>query len=264
MAVRPVGQPVVDLVAVDEQVVADGDVGDGVLDVVGQDGAGRVARVAEEQGLRPRRDRGLDGRRVEREVVLEAGRDVADDAAGEDDGRDVGDVRGLVEDHLVARVAGRPQREVDGLRGADRDQQLRRRVVGDAVAPLEVRGERAPQLDRAVVARVVGPAVVERADAGGDDPLGRVEVGLPHPEADDVVHRREDVEEAADSRRRDGEHALGEGSIGERWSCCLGRHRRAPAIAPARSAGVGAPGSLACASWAGSSARQSAPDVSAS
>ena len=134
VAVRAVRQPVVDLVAVDEQVVADGDLGQRVLDLVGQDGAGRVARIAEEERLGPRRDRRLDRGRVEREVVLEARRDVADDAAGEDDRRDVGDVRRLVEDDLVARVARRAQGEVDGLRGTDRDQDLGRRVVADAVA----------------------------------------------------------------------------------------------------------------------------------
>ena len=61
VAVVAVGEPVVDLVAVDEQVVALGDAGQLVLDVVGQDRAGRVARVAEEEGLGPRRDRRLDG-----------------------------------------------------------------------------------------------------------------------------------------------------------------------------------------------------------
>jgi hypothetical protein len=54
---------------------------------------------------------------------------VAYDAAREHDGRHVGHVRRLVQDDLVARVAGRAQREVDRLRRADRDQQLGRRVV---------------------------------------------------------------------------------------------------------------------------------------
>ena len=48
-----------------------------------------------------------------------------------------------------------------------------------------------------------------------DDLLGRVEVGLADAEADDVVHRREDVEEAPDPRRRHGQHALREGPLGE-------------------------------------------------
>ena len=151
---------------------------------------------------------------------------MADDAAGEHDRRDVRDVRRLVEDHLVARVAGRPQGEIDRLRRADRDQQLGRGVVADAVAALEVVGERLPQLDRAVVRGVVGPAGVERPDAGGDDPLRRVEVGLPHPEADDVVHRREDVEEPADPRRRHGADALRERALGERRAGRLGGHVR--------------------------------------
>ena len=73
VAVRAVGEAVVDLVAVHEQVVALGDPGELVLDVVVEDGAGRVGRVAQEQRLGARRDRGLDGGRVQREVVLERG-----------------------------------------------------------------------------------------------------------------------------------------------------------------------------------------------
>ncbi len=106
-----------------------------VLDGRRQDGPGRVAGVAQEECLGPRPDGGLDGRRVEREVVLQAGRDVADDAAGERDRRRVGHVRRLVEDHLVAGVAGRPEGEVDRLGRADGDQDLGRRVVADAIPP---------------------------------------------------------------------------------------------------------------------------------
>ena len=181
VAVVAVGQPVVDLVAVDEQVVALGDGRELVLHVVGKHGAGRVGWVAEEQRLRPRRDRCLDGRRVEREVVLEAGRHQARHAAREHDRRHVGHVRRLVEDDLVARVAGGPQREVQRLGRPDRDEDLARRVVADAVASLEVIGERSPQLERAVVARVVGAALAQRLDAGLDDDPGRVEVGLARP-----------------------------------------------------------------------------------
>ncbi len=135
------------------------------------------------------------------------GRDEDRRPAGEHDRRDVGHVRRLVEDDLVARVAGRPQREVDRLRRPDRDQDLGRRVVADAVAALEVVGERAAQLERPEVGRVVRPALAQALDAGLHDDPRRVEVGLPHPEADDVVHRREDVEEPPDARRR--AHALG-------------------------------------------------------
>ena len=70
--VAAVDEAVVDLVAVDEQVVADGDAGDLVLDLVRQDGAGRVAGVVEQDGLGPRRDGGLDLGRVEGEVLVES------------------------------------------------------------------------------------------------------------------------------------------------------------------------------------------------
>ena len=155
---------------------------------------------------------------IEREVVLEAGRDVAHDAAGEDDRRHVGDIRRLVEDDLVARVARRAQREIDRLGGTDRDEDLGRRVVADAVAVVQVARQGAPQLDGPEVRRVVGPALAQALDPGLDDDPRRVEVGLPHPEADDVVHRRRDVEEAADPRRRHGSHALGQDALGERRS----------------------------------------------
>ncbi len=125
VGVGAVRETVVDLVAVDEQVVADRDGRQLVLDLGRQHGPGRVARVAQEQRLGPRRDGRLDRRRVDREVVLEARRDVPDRPTGEHDRRDIGDVRRLVQDDLVARVAGGPEGEIHRLRGADGDQQSR-------------------------------------------------------------------------------------------------------------------------------------------
>ena len=186
-----------------------------VLHRLREDRARGIARVAEEQRLRARRDRRLDGDRIEREVVLVAGRDMPHDAAREDDGRHVGDVRRLVEDDLVTRVAGGAQREVDRLRGADRDQQLGRRVVVDAVQALQVAGQRLAELERPVVARVVGAPFAEALDARLHDRPGRVEIGLPHPEADDVVHRGEDVEEAADPRWRHDPDAFRQRTLGK-------------------------------------------------
>ena len=58
-----------------------GDPGQLLLDRVRQDRARRIARVAEEEGLRPWGDGRLDGRGIEREVILEAGRDMDDLAA---------------------------------------------------------------------------------------------------------------------------------------------------------------------------------------
>ncbi len=216
MTVRAVGEPIVDLVGVNEQVVPDGDLGQLVLDRIGQDSTGRVAGIAQEQRLRPRRDRPFDRGRVEGKVVLKPGRHVDRRAAGEADRRQVGHVRRLVQDHLVAGIAGRPQGQVDRLRGADRDQDLAGRVIAHVVAPLEMDGQRAAQLECAVIAGVVGPTAAQAGDTGLDDSGWGVEIGLPHPQADHVVHRGQDVKEAADPRRRDGSDPLGQGALGQR------------------------------------------------
>jgi hypothetical protein len=115
----------------------------------------------------------------------------------------------LVEDDLVAGVAGRPQREVDRLRRADGDQDLVLGRVADAVAALEVGRDGATQLERPVVAGVVGAALAQALDARLDHVARRVEVRLPDAQADHVVHGRRDVEEPADAGRRDAADALG-------------------------------------------------------
>src|SRR4051794_4678528 len=86
-----------------------------------------------------------------------------------------------------------------------------------------------PQLEGAEVARVVRPALSKALDARLDDDPRRVEVGLPDAEADDVVHRRGDVEEPPDTGRRDDpdplrQDALGQRRTGLRLGVGVGRH----------------------------------------
>ena len=195
-----------------------------------------------------------------------------------------------MQDHLVARIAGRPEGEVDRLGGADRDQDFAGRIVLDAVAPLQMIRESAAQFDSPVVGGVVGPSAAEAGDARLDDRLGSIEVGLPDAQADDVLHRGQDVEEAANARWRNRAHALGQCPVGQwaarrtgqdpwgrfgfqgrlvfscRLQCGLdsGVNRHDAESTPARSAGVGVPGSSARARSAGSNPRQSAPAVMAS
>ncbi len=214
--VAAVDQPVVDLVAVDEQVVADGDAGDLVLNLVRQDGAGRIAGVVEQDGLGPRRDGRLHPGRIEGEVVFDGRGHAHRHAPGEDHRRPIRDVRGLVEDHLVARVDGGPNRHVQRLRRTDGDQDLLGGVVADAVEALEVVRQGATELDGAVVAGVVSSAGGQAVPAGLDHLRGRVEVRLADAQADDVGHRRQDVEEAADARARNLVDPTRENAGGER------------------------------------------------
>ncbi len=222
--VAAIGEAVVDLVRVDEQVVRDRDPRELVLDRFGQDGPGRVAWEAQEQRLGARRHRGGHRSRIQREVVLEPRRDVPHHPAGEDHRRDVGDVRGLVEDHLVTRVDRRSKRQVDRLGGPDRHEDLRCRVVADAVPPRQVLGDGDPKLQRPVVAGVVGPFRAKRGDPRFDHLLRGREVRLPHPEADHVVHRRRDVEEAANAGRGHRPDARGERAFRQRDVRGVDRH----------------------------------------
>ena len=170
VAVAAVDQPVVDLVADDDQVVAHGDVGEGArASSVVKYRAGGIARVAQEQHLGARRDGRLERLWVQLEVRLGRGRDENRHAAVEHDRGQVGDVRRLVQDDLVARVDERGHGRGHRLRRANRDADLVVGVVGDAVQALQVRRQGAPQLDRAVVAGVVRAAAAQRADALLDD-----------------------------------------------------------------------------------------------
>ena len=170
------------------------------------------------------RDRRLDVGGVEREVVLEpASRRDGTEPPENVTAGDVRHVRGLVEDDLVAGSHVATQRQVDRLGGADGDEDLGRRVVPHAVAPLDVRPRARAAAPRPVVGGVVRPARAEALDARLDDLRRRVEVGLADAQADDVVHRRGDVEEAPDARRRDLSDATREGSLGERRTCLDGR-----------------------------------------
>src|SRR6476469_1547998 len=129
-----------------------------------------------------------------------------------------------------------------------------------------MRRERAPELDRAEVRGVVGAALAEALDARLDDHPRRVEVGLPHPEADDVVHGGQDVEEAPDPRRRDRADALRERTLRERRTGGLrGHDAPSPANRAAiRSEGLGVDGSSSAARSAGGTRRQSASAVTPS
>ena len=164
--------------------------------------------IADEERLRAWRHGRGHGVGIELPGVLFARPHRDRGAAREDDRRQVGDVGRVREDDLVTGVDDRRHRRHERLGRPDRDDDLALGVVAHAVQPLEMGRERGPELDRAVVARVVGATLAQRPDAGLDDRRGRVEVGLAHAEADDVGHRVEDVEEAPDARWRDLANAL--------------------------------------------------------
>ena len=188
-------------------------------------------------------------------------------AAGEDDRRDVGDVRRLVEDHLVARVDRGPQGEVDRLRGADGDEDLGRRVVARRRSGARG-GRRSPGAARscrscwcsgsARARRLAMPASITWA--------GVAKSGSPTPRlmTSSIVaamSKKRRIPDGGTARTR-AERARARRAGGRRGG--VGHRQCPPASAAARWAGVGPAGSAAAASPGGSMPRQGAPAVIAS
>ena len=136
------------------------------------------------------------------QVVFDACVDRHRHAAAKDDFRLVGDKTRLWDDDLVTRVNDSRHRQVERFRHAHGDEQLGFRVVPDAIELLEVAGQRAAQLDRARVGRVMRFALAQAVHPGTDDLGWRHKIRLADAQADDVLHRRGDFEEAAETGRR--------------------------------------------------------------
>ena len=145
---------------------------------------------------------------MQRESVVGPRRHLDVLAAGDEHARQIRDVARVRAQHLVPWIDDRLEGDIQRLAHPRRHDDLGARVVVHSVQPLQVARDRVPQLDEAVVRRVVGLAVLEAADRRLPDVIRRHEVRLSDPERDHAVHARQQVEEAADPRRRDRLHVL--------------------------------------------------------
>ena len=203
---RVVGQLAVDLVRDDDQVALAGEGGDVFQVRPAHDRAGRVVREVEHQHLGARRRFGLQHRARQAEPVVGARLDRHRHPVREQDRRPIRHVARLMVKHFVARVEQRPQRQVQRLAHADRDQHLVLRVVFGAKGLADIAGQGAAQFEVAEVAGVMRRAAFEGEDGGFAHVPGRVEVGLADAQADHVLHGRDQVEEIADAGARDVAH----------------------------------------------------------
>ena len=185
-----------------------GDVSDLLQTLPAEHRARRVVGVADQQRLGARGDRRLDLGAGDLEGVLEAGWDLHRLTAGEGYLGGVGHEARLRHDHLVARVEQGGHRQVQRLADAYRDQDFAVRVVVDTVKRLEIGADGPAQLSRAGIGGVARLAVLEAGDAGLQDHVRRDEIRLADAEADDVLHRRGDVEKLADPGRWHRFHSL--------------------------------------------------------
>ena len=170
------------------------------------DAAGGVVGVGQDQRLGARRDGGgqLPGQHAEGDRRV--GGDAHGHAAGQPYARHVGDVGGLGDEHLIARLDQRAQRKVDALGRAHGDNDLLFGVVGQAAAVKKIARDFAAQLQRAPVGGVVRLPLLDGVDGGLADVPGRDKVRLAHAQGDGVLHRGHDVEELADAAGWDVRH----------------------------------------------------------
>src|SRR5438093_890882 len=126
---------------------------------------------------------------------------------------DLGRRAGIADPPARHRVRLREAREVDGalthsLQRDDRavlaagHQDVAVGVVRDAAKPRGVLADRLAQRLDAVIRRVLGPALFDRADRGLAEALGSDEVRFADPERDHALDPRHKVEEAADTAGR--------------------------------------------------------------
>ncbi len=168
----PVGgvqdQVLVDLVGHGDHVVLAAQLGEQLQLGARQHGAGRVVRGVEQQQPGPRAERRAQLGLLEAEPPVRAGaqRHRAHDGAGQRDRRGVGVVQRVQDDHLVTGLAQRQHRGGDGLGGPGGHHDLGRRVVGEPVEPLLVRGDGLAQLRRARTGRVLVDAVTDGLRGG--------------------------------------------------------------------------------------------------
>ena len=120
--------------------------------------AGRVARVAEQQRLRPRPDRALDRLGIPAPAVRLGAVDVDGDAAGRPD-RPAEEEGRRRHDDLVARLEQRPEADAERLHGAVRDEDLRLGVD----APVVVRSSSAASACRNEPSPFTGGVFIRRA-----------------------------------------------------------------------------------------------------
>ena len=182
--------PVVDELLVDfvrdhPDLLAHAHLGDLFELLAGVRGAGRVARVVEDDRLGVGRDRRRQVARGEAEAVLFAGRDDHGVGLGELDLVRVGDPVRRRDQDVVALVVERHRDVEQGVLRSGRDDDLVG-GVGEAVVAFELAADRLLEVGDAVVGGVLGEVRVERGLGGPLHDLRGREVRLADREVDDV------------------------------------------------------------------------------
>ncbi|OQC69018.1 MAG: hypothetical protein BWX50_01081 [Euryarchaeota archaeon ADurb.Bin009] len=201
-----VGELGIDLVADEEEVVVDQDIGDCAPICLRHHPAGGVVREVCYQNLRPGSDTLHERIGRQPELVLRPAGHGHRDTAGEGDTRGVGDVARFCHQHLVARVGDGADGDIGRLRDAAGHDDLLVGIVACPKAGIEVAADSPAELGRPLVRCIGGRPLLDGVDGRLTDAPGGHEVRFADAQGYDVLHRLGDIEELPDARRRYGTH----------------------------------------------------------
>ena len=142
------------------------------------DATRRIRREIQRNHLRPRRDRLLHILRHQRKLVFFTRLHHHRHTVGHLDARRIAHVARLMIDYFVSRIQHRPEGDVERLRHADGDEDLRLRVIGGAEVLGHVLADAYAQRFETEIRGVARLAFFQRADHRLTDRPRRRFVGL--------------------------------------------------------------------------------------
>ena len=182
VAIRTVGQAVVNLIGQHNDIRVLDDRCNRLQLIARHDRAGRVVRVRQDEQLGARRNSGAQTVRRQLELVLRAGRQRHRNTARHLRQRLVAYKARLRNQHLVPHIDNRTDGVVDRLGAADRHKDLLVRIVAQAVLAAHERGNLIAQLGKTPVGGVEGLSFFQRLNAGAANLPRRFKIRLAHTE----------------------------------------------------------------------------------
>ncbi len=158
--------------------MADGEIGQRLDILPAQRRAGRVIREVDDQDTGLRGHLPLQLLHRQTELILAEGVDRHGNTVRETDQRRVSDETGFMVKHLIARPDNRPQRQIERLAHADRNQNLVTPIVDAAERPFRVGRERLPEFRHTQIRGIAGETLLQGDDGPFADVPRRLKVGL--------------------------------------------------------------------------------------
>ena len=174
----------IDFIRYDKKVVFDRQVRQGPQALLAVDGTGRIVGRADDNGLCGGTDRRFDGPQVQLTgVPLQVTENRL--CPGQPDNFRIADITGLWDDDFIPGSRDSHQGQVKGLLGANKDQNLLRRILYMVIFFQFLR-DGFPQLVDAHSGRIMGKILFDGPDPGFLDMLRSRKIGLSYVKGNDL------------------------------------------------------------------------------